>query len=109
MIIHLFILSSAVQMYEFSYIHFHNEISFAILCLLSFILFYFAQKWGGGGGAKAPPAPPPARALKLNSKQTLQTLNQVTSGIVQVALQSLFSCSRKHHFGVFALFEVVSS
>ena len=55
----LFILSSAVQMYEFSYIHCHNEISFAILCLLSFIFILF----GTSGGAKAPPAPPPARAL----------------------------------------------
>ena len=45
----MIILFSAVQMYEFSYIHFHNEISFAILCLLSFI----SHKSGGGGGAKA--------------------------------------------------------
>ena len=48
MIIHLFILSSAVQMYEFSYIHCHNEISFAILCLLSFLFILFGTKVGGG-------------------------------------------------------------
>ena len=60
MIIHLFILSSAVQMYEFSYIHCHNEISFAILCLLYFIFILFGTKLGGGGGLK-PPQPLPLR------------------------------------------------
>ena len=39
MIVHLFILSSEVQMYEFLYIHCHNEISFAILS--TFFYFYF--------------------------------------------------------------------
>ena len=59
MIIHLFILSSEVQMYEFSYVHCHNEISFAILCLLSFIFILFGTKVG------KPPQPlPPARALQ---------------------------------------------
>ena len=51
MIIHLFILSSAVQMYEFSY-QFTVIMKFLLQFCVYFLLFlfYLAQKWGGGVG-----------------------------------------------------------
>ena len=48
-------------MYEFSYIHCHNEISFAILCLLSFLFLLFGTKVGGGGGGAKATQPLPLR------------------------------------------------
>ena len=62
----------------------------------------------------------PLKVISLNDLKTCkkllkilyflfkQTLNQVTSGIVQVVLQSQFSCSRTRHFGVSVPFGEVS-